>query len=166
MADINFDDYIGKPTAHGIVTVERAPVSAFAASVLDDKAIWSDADAARAEGFSDIPVPPTFMFSAADSWCKHAEEQPPDPTDGNNPMAAVMGGLMANGGLILHGEQAFEYHRDVVVGEKLEHKGVVKDIYEKPTGDKTMTFLVIENTFTGDGGEPVITATMNVIHRS
>lgn len=166
MGDINFDDYIGKPTAHAMITVERSPVSAFAASVLDDKALYSDADAARSFGFDNIPVPPTFLFSAAESWCKHPEEQPPDPTGGDNPMAAVMGGLMANGGLILHGEQAFEYHRPVVVGEKLEHKGVVKDIYEKPTGERTMTFLVIENTFSDTNGDPVVTSTMNVIHRS
>ena len=30
---------------------------------------------------------------------------------------------MADGGLILHGEQAFEYHRPVVVGEKLTPHG-------------------------------------------
>lgn len=166
MGEINFDDYIGKPTAHAMITVERAPVSAFAASVLDEKALYSDTEAARSQGFDNIPAPPTFMFSAAESWCKHAEEQPPDPTGGDNPMAAVMGGLMANGGLILHGEQAFEYHRPVVVGEKLEHKGVVKDIYEKPTGERTMTFLVVENTFSDDNGDPVVTSTMNVIHRS
>jgi hypothetical protein len=29
-----------------------------------------------------------------------------------------------------------------------------------------MTFLVVENTFTDEAGEPVVTATMNLIHRS
>jgi acyl dehydratase len=162
----DYSEYIGRPTAAAVVTVERAPVAAFAASVLDDKALWRNADAAAEAGFDGIPVPPTFFFSAAESWCRHEEEQPEDPTGGDNPMAAVMGSLMANGGLILHGEQAFEYHRDVVVGEKLTHRGVVKDIYEKPTGDRTMTFMVVENTYADESGEPVITATMNVIHRS
>jgi acyl dehydratase len=166
MAGTDFDHYIGRPTAHAVITVERSPVTAFAASVLEDKALYSDAEAARAQGFDDIPTPPTFMFSAADSWCRRAEEQPPDPTGGDDPVQAVMGGLMAGGGLILHGEQAFEYHRPVVVGEKLEQRGVVKDIYERPTGDRTMTFLVVESTFTDDSGDPVVTATMNVIHRS
>ena len=165
MGDIDFEDYIGRPTAHAMVTVERAPVSAFATSVLDDKPLYQNAESARSEGFDDIPAPPTFLFSAA-SWSLHPEEQPPDPTGGSDPMAEVKGGLMANGGLILHGEQSFEYHRPVVVGEKLEQKGVVKDLYEKPTGDRTMTFLVVENTFTDEAGEPVVTATMNLIHRS
>ena len=161
-----FDEYIGRPTAHAVITVERSPVTAFAASVLDERPLYSDAEVARTEGFDHIPVPPTFMFSAAEAWCRHAEQQPPDPTGGDEPLAAVMGGLMAKGGLILHGEQAFEYHRPLVVGEQLEHRGVVKDIYEKPTGDRIMTFVVVENTFTDDSGEPVVTATMNVIHRS
>lgn len=166
MGEIDFDRYIGQPTVSAVITVERAPVAAFAISVLDDKSLWRDADAAEEAGFGGIPLPPTFLFSAAESWCRFDEEQPEDPTGGDNPMASVMGALMANGGLILHGEQAFEYHREVVVGEKLNYNGVVKDIYEKPTGDRTMTFLVMENVFADQGGEPVVTATMNLIHRS
>ena len=81
-------------------------------------------------------------------------------------MAAVMGGLMAGGGMILHGEQEFTYHRPVVVGEKLRLEGVVKDIYQKATGDRTMTFMIIEDTFSDDSGEPVVTAVMNLLHRS
>ena len=94
MGDIDgtdFDEYIGRPTAASVITVERAPVSAFAASVLDDKALWRNADAATEAGFDDIPAPPTFFFSAAESWCRFEEEQPADPTGGANPMAAVMG---------------------------------------------------------------------------
>ncbi len=121
---------------------------------------------ARAAGFEGIPTPPTYFFSAAENYGTFPEEQPEDPTGGGNPMAEVMGGLMAKGGLILHGEEAFEYARPVVVGEKLHHRGVVKDIYTKSTGDRTMTFMVIENTFTDDNGDEVLTATMNLIHRS
>ena len=81
-------------------------------------------------------------------------------------MAEVMGGLMARGGLILHGEQAFTYHRPAVVGEKLHESGVVKDIYSKQSGERTMTFMVIETTFSDDEGNPVVTSTMNLIHRA
>lgn len=161
-----FDEYIGMATAAGRITVERAPVTAFADSVLEDKELYRNAEAARAAGFDSIPTPPTYFFSAAEAYGRFAEDQPEDPTGGRSPMAEVMGELMATGGLILHGEQAFVYHRPVVVGEQLDHTGVVKDIYRKPTGEKTMTFMVIENSFTDDRGEPVLTATMNLIHRS
>lgn len=163
---IDFDKYIGMSTGSDLLTVERAPVSAFAESVLDNNPVFKNAEAARNAGFDGVTTPPTFFFSAAESWCKFEEIQPEDTTGGINPMGEVMGALMANGGLILHGEQAFTYHRDVVVGEVLRHDGVVKDIYQKPTGDKTMTFMVIEHIYTDDGGGNVLTAQTNIIHRS
>ena len=163
---LDFDRYIGQPTSAGLVTVERATVSAFAASVLDDDPVYRDRDVARAAGFVDIPAPPTYFFSAAPNWGRWAEEQPPDPTGGTNPMAAVMGGLMAGGGLILHGEQEFTYHRPAVVGEKLHEEGVVTDIYQKVSGERTMTFMVIETRYTDADGDPVVPSTMNLLHRS
>lgn len=162
----DFDSHIGRPTSAGVVTVERATVTAFAASVLDHNPVYRDRDAARAAGFDDLPAPPTYFFSAGPNWGKWAEEQPPDPTDGANPMAEVMGGLMAGGGLILHGEQEFTYHRPTVVGEKLHEEGVVTDIYQKVSGERTMTFMVIETRYTDDDGTPVVTSTMNLLHRS
>jgi acyl dehydratase len=166
VGEIDFDSYIGRPTSEGVVTVERATVTQFAKAVLDDKPLYRNRDAARAAGFDDIPVPPTYFFSAAQNFGQWEEEQPPDPTGGSNPMAEVMGGLMAGGGLILHGEQEFTYHRPVVVGEKLHQRGVVKDIYQKQSGDRTMTFMVIETSYTDDDGNPVVTSTMNLLHRS
>jgi acyl dehydratase len=166
VGETDFASYIGKPTSDAVVTVERATVSAFAASVLDDKPLYRNRDAARAAGFDDLPAPPTYFFSAAQNWGQWEEEQPPDPTGGTNPMAEVMGGLMAGGGLILHGEQEFTYHRPVVVGEKLRARGVVRDIYQKHSGDRTMTFMVIETAYTDDDEDPVVTSTMNLLHRS
>jgi acyl dehydratase len=166
MAEIDFDSYIGRPTGEGVVTVERATVSSFAKSVLDDNPVYRNRDVARAAGFDDIPAPPTYFFSAAQNFGQWEEEQPPDPTDGSNPMAEVMGGLMSTGGLILHGEQEFTYHRPVVVGEKLRQRGVVRDIYQKAAGERTMTFMVIETTYTDGSDEPVVVSTMNLLHRS
>ena len=42
---------------------------------------------------------------------------------------------------------------------------VVKDVYQKATGDRTMTFMVIEDTYR-DGEELVLTSVMNLLHRS
>lgn len=166
MGEIDFASFIGRPTAASVITIERAPVTAFAESVKDDKALYRNAEAATAAGFEGIPAPPTYTFSAAQAYGRFEEEQPPDPTEGSNPMAEVMGTLMSSGGLILHGEQSFEYHRPIVVGDKLHHRGVVKDIYQKHSGERTMTFMVIEDTYTDEAGEPVLTTVMNLIHRS
>lgn len=164
MAD--HDRYIGKPTSEGVVTIERATVTTFAAAVLDDRPLYRNREAAVAAGFDDIPAPPTYWFSAAQNWNQWEEEQPPDSAIGPNPMAEVMNRLMASGGMILHGEQEFVYHRTAVVGEKLHQRGVVKDIYTKQSGDHTMTFMVIETTYSDESGTPVVTSTMNLLHRS
>ncbi len=71
----------------------------------------------------------------------------------------------AEGGLVLHGEQEFVYHKPVQVGETLHHEGKIVDLYSKESKGKTMTFLVMENVFTDDGGEPVVTERFNLIHR-
>jgi acyl dehydratase len=159
----DFSEYIGMPTSKGTLVVERAPLTNFAKAVLDDNPIYRNADEARTAGFDDLPAPPTFGFSIQ-NWGRWEELQPDDQPK-RNPMMEVIGGLMAKGGLVLHGEQAFEYHRPLTVGQRLTYEGTVKDIYQKPTGDKTMTFMVIEDTYRGEDGEPVLTSTMNIIHR-
>lgn len=160
-----FSEYIGLPTTKGSLVVERAPITQFAKTIGDDNPIYRNADAARAAGFTDIPAPPTFGFSVQ-NWGKWEELQPADGTPARQPMVEVMGGLMAEGGMVLHGEQEFTFHRPMVVGDRLTYTGVVRDIYQKPTGDRTMTFMVIDDVYVDASGEPVLTSTMNIIHRS
>ena len=164
MAEIDFQSYIGRTSGEGTVVVERAPVTQFATALLDHSDVYRDADAASAAGCGGIPAPPTNGFSAP-NWGRWDELQP--PADGSpDPMSAVMGGLMATGGMILHGEQSFTYHRPVVSGDVLSYRGVVTDIYQKESGSSTMTFMVIETTYVDESGTPALTSTMNLIHRS
>ncbi len=157
---------IGQPTGAYKVRVERGPVSNFAAAVCDDNPIYRDPVAAKAAGFSSIPAPPTFTF-AVQHWGKFEEEQPVDPIRGVNPMHKVMGDLMSRGGLVLHGEQEFEYHRPIVVGDVLVGRGEVKDVYEKESKGRTMTFIVIETAWRDEStNEPVVTEKFNLIHRA
>ena len=159
-------DVIGRPTSRGTIAIERGPVSNFAAAVKDENPIYASAEAAKEAGFDGIPAPPTFGFSMA-HWGKFPETQPPpDPALEGNPMMEIMGGLMAKGGMILHGEEEFIYHRPVVVGDVLHEEGKVTDYYTKESGDRTMTFLVTENEYRDESGELVLTTRMNLIHRS
>lgn len=160
---MDFDQYIGLPTARATVVVERAPLTAFAAAVADRNPVYRNAEVATAAGFDGIPAPPTYGFIAL-NWGQWEELQGPALT--GSPMADVMGGLIATGGMILHGEQEFTYHRPVVAGDELHVEGVVKDIYQKVSGDRTMTFMVVEDTYSDADGQPVLTSTMNLIHRS
>ncbi len=155
---------IGKPTGRSKVVVERGPVTFFAEAVKDEDPIYRDPEAARAAGFSDIPAPPTFPF-VMDHWGKFRELQPKDAPSGN-PLMTALGPLMAKGGLILHGEQEFVYHRPVVVGDVLVGEGKVVDAYQKESKGRTMTFVVTETNWTDESGQPVVTTRFNIIHRS
>ena len=161
MAD--YRQFIGKITAKGTLVVERAPVTNFARAVCDDDPVYRNAEVAWAAGLDDVPAPPTFGFSIQ-NWGKWEELQPSDVPD-SNPMMEVMGTLMASGGIVLHGEQEFIYHRPLVSGQRLQFEGIVRDIYQKASGDKTMTFMVIEDTYRDDDDNPVLTSTMNLLHR-
>jgi acyl dehydratase len=157
---------IGKPTGAHRVRIERGPVGFFASAVLDDSRVYRDPEAARAAGFEAIPAPPTFSF-AMQHMGTIGELQPPDPTGGTNPMHAVMGDLYANGALILHGEQEFEYHRPILVGDVLVGEGKIVDLYEKETDSAVMTFIVIETAWREEAtGAPVVTERFNLIGRT
>ncbi|MBI2706574.1 MAG: MaoC family dehydratase N-terminal domain-containing protein [Actinobacteria bacterium] len=162
------DDVVGRPTGAAKVTIERGPLAKFATAVRDGSPVYQDVAAARAAGFDDIPLPPTYAFSALQYWGKFPGDQPPDPTGGANPMMEIMGGLRSEGGgMILHGEQEFEYHRPVVAGETLTCEGKVTDFYSKESSSgKTMTFIVTEDVYRDAAGEPVLTSRMNLIHRA
>ena len=116
---------IGQPTGTSRVVVERGPVQHFADAVLSTSPIYHDPGAARAAGFDAIPAPPTWPFAMEFSG-KFEEIQPTDAA-GGNPMMKALAPLMAKGGLILHGEQEFVYHRPVQVGDQLVGEGKIAD---------------------------------------
>ncbi len=156
---------IGKQTGASRVHVERGPVEFFATALKDDNPVYHDAGAAAAAGFAGIPAPPTYSFVMRHqgTW---REDQPEDPSGGQHPGFSVIGALMReHGGLVLHGEQEFVYHRPIVSGDVLEGRGVVADVYEKEAKGSIMTFVVTETTWRDEAGEPVVTERFNLIHR-
>jgi acyl dehydratase len=157
---------IGTRTSSSTVVIERAPISAFAVAVCDQNPIYRDPRAAEAAGFDAIPAPPTFPF-VMETWGKFDELQPADGPAGGGGMGKVLMPLMAKGGLILHGEQSFDYHRPVQVGDVLDGEGTVVDAYSKESKGRTMTFIVTETVWRDHStGDPVVTSRFNVIHRA
>jgi acyl dehydratase len=156
---------IGKPTSRSVVAVERGPIANFARAVKDDNPVYQDVAAARAAGLSGIPAPPTFTFAAGFWGTYHELQKDLEKVEGN-PMFEIIGKLMANGGLVLHGEQEFVYHRPVVAGDVLVGNGSCVDAYEKESKGKIMTFVVSETVWSDQAtGEPVVTERFNLIHR-
>ena len=156
---------IGRPTGKSKVVVERGPVSNFARAVKDESAVYQDPGAAKEAGFDAIPAPPTFGFSM-EHWGKYPELQPADKPKGN-PMMEVIGGLMKQGGMVLHGEQEFIYHQPVVVGDVLAQSGTIRDVYEREgSGGKVMTFVEAQTDYHNASGELVLTQITTLLHRS
>ena len=163
---VSREEVVGRSTGKSVLVTERGPVTRFAEAVTETSPIYKRKDAAQAAGFDDIPVPPTWFFSAAGHWGAFPEDQPADAVPDKNPTMEIIGQLMAKGGMVLHGEQEFTYHKPVTVGMTVRSEGEVVDLYEKPTGDRTMTFLVTETKYYDEGGDLAVTSRMNLIHRS
>jgi hypothetical protein len=100
--------------------------------------VYSDEAAARAAGFRSLPVPPTFLF------CLEMER--PDPYDWFGPLGIPLP-------QVLHGEQAFVYHRIACAGDVLTFAGEVTDLYTKKGG--ALEFLVQRVRVSDQDGEPV-----------
>jgi len=155
---------VGQSTGTTVVHVERGHLALFATAVKDDNPVHRDPRAAAEQGLPGVVAPPTYPFVMG-NFGAYPELQTGDgPAD--NPMASILGPLMAKGGMILHGEQEFTYERPVLAGDVLVGTGVVADAYQKESKGKTMTFIVMETVWTDQqSGDVVCTSRMNIIHR-
>ena len=140
------DELKGTDLGTQTVVVERAPVPIFAAAVGDDAGAYSaDGD----------PVPPTYPFCWA-YWGTEDGEVAGLPIKDLRPR-----------GMILHGEQAFEYHRTPRIGDVLEGHRTISDVYEKDTSSAVMEFYVMETAWSDKAsGDPVVTERFTLIVRA
>jgi hypothetical protein len=128
------------------VAIERGPVKVFAAAVKDPNPSYVGDDA---------PVAPTYPFS----WSFHGSVGESSVT--GLPIEKLRG----KGRMILHGEQEFVYHRWPRVGDVLEGKGRVSDVYERERSNGgSMEFYVTDTDWTDVvTGEPVCTTRFTMI---
>lgn len=157
-------ELIGKATPPQAVAIERGPVGYFARAITDNNPIYQRPEVAKEAGLDAIPAPPTYAF-AFQHMGAFPEIQPEGSSE-VNPVMHAIGALMKEGGLVLHGEQEFIYHRPVLVGDKLTSQGTIKDIYTKEGSSGNMTFVVTETDWLDESGEKVVTAIMTLLHRA
>lgn len=139
------DELKGTDLGSQTVVIERAPVPVFAAAVGEDPAGF------RGEG---APVPPTYPFC----WSYWGT------VDGE--VKGLPIGDLRTRGMILHGEQAFEYHRWPTIGETLEGHRTIEDVYEKDTSSARMEFYVMATEWRDQDGAPVVTDRFTLIVRA
>ncbi|MBS0549380.1 MAG: MaoC family dehydratase N-terminal domain-containing protein [Proteobacteria bacterium] len=118
--------------------VEAGKVKLFCKAIGEEDPIHTDEAAAKEAGYPGVVAPLTFLRAL----------QADDPDKGG-----LLRMLNVDIGLILHGEQHFEYFAPVVVGDKLTCQQKVIDIYDKKGG--ALWFVVQEMDMKNQAGKLV-----------
>ena len=128
------------------VTVERDDVLRFADAIGEDNPLFRDPEAARRAGYPEQLAPPTFVtrMQILTSAQVVLDEE-----------------LGLNYSMVVHGEQAYEWRRPVVVGDVLSAVPRIADIYAK----KSNEYLVIEAEIIDARGETVVVGRTILISR-
>lgn len=136
----------GQPTGTQTIVIERGPVRVFAEALGDDDPVYSQDGA---------PVPPTFPFVMS-YWGSMGE---------GGAAGLPIEKLRGPGRAILHGNQAFEYHRWPKVGDVLEGTGTITDVYEKErsNGGKLEFYVTETDWKDAKSGDPVCTTIFTLV---
>ncbi|MFI7003280.1 MaoC family dehydratase N-terminal domain-containing protein [Nocardia sp. NPDC050175] len=110
---------IGKQLAPCTLTVEAGRLRFFAEAIGERNPIFTDLDAAKAAGYPNLPVPPTFLFGL----------------ELDNPESfSWLADLGIDLRWVLHGEQSFTYHVTAVAGDVLTSTPAIGNVYSKKGG--------------------------------
>ncbi|HEY5337383.1 MAG TPA: MaoC family dehydratase N-terminal domain-containing protein [Rhizomicrobium sp.] len=129
--------------------VEAGRLRFFAKAIGETDPAYANETAARATGYSALPVPPTFLF------CLEMER--PDPF-------GWLAELGLDLGRILHGEQTFTYHALAFAGDTLHFEAKITDSYEKKGG--TLRFLVKDAIVRNQNRVHIADLRTVLVHRS
>jgi acyl dehydratase len=121
------------------VDIERGRLRSFANAIGETNPVYSDLDAARAEGHDDLPVPPTFLFGLG--LGRGAED------------FAWLTDLGVDLRHVLHGEQSFSYHAVAHAGDTVTLAPRITDVFTKRGG--ALQFLIRETAVSASDGSPV-----------
>ena len=119
--------YIGHEFKAFTAVAEAGKLRLFCKAIGEEDPIYQSEEAARKAGYPRIPVSLTFLQALTND----------DPEKGG-----LLKLINVDIGLILHGEQHFEYFAPVVVGDKVTCQEKVVDIYDKKGG--ALWFVVQE----------------------
>ena len=123
-------------------TAEAGKVRLFCKAIGEEDPIYVDEAAAKKAGFAKIPVPPTFLQAI---------------TNDNPDKGGLLQLLNVDIGLILHGEQHYDYYAPVFVGDRVTCQQKIVDIYDKKGG--ALWFIVSETSMKNEAGKMVAKAT-------
>ena len=121
---------------------EAGKVRLFCKAIGEEDPIYIDEAAAKKAGYARIPTPPTFLQAITND----------DPEKGG-----LLKLLNVDIGLILHGEQHYDYYAPVYVGDRITCRQKVVDLYDKKGG--ALWFVVSETSLKDQTGKLVAKGT-------
>jgi acyl dehydratase len=140
-------DYLGRTFAPAEpYEVSRVKIAEFADAIGDPNPVYRDRAAAQAAGHPDVVAPPTFAIVISMASSGKAVMDP---------------GLGVNYAMVVHGEQRFEYSRQIQAGDLLTAQVTISDI--KEAGRNVM--LTTQTDIRTVAGEHVCTAHSTLVER-
>lgn len=132
--------------------VERGKIREFVLAIGDDNPVYSQSEAAKAAGFRDVTIPPTFP-TVIDMW-------------GGPDFFQLVKALELNLLKVLHGEQEYDYLRDIFPGDEITANMTVEDAISKSGGDRGgMNLFTLKTEYSNLKGELVMIARSTIIER-
>ncbi len=141
-------DAVGFETNETVHEVDRVSIKWFARAIGDTNPIYHSPEAAKREGYSDVPAPPTFPTTFRD------EED-----------ARLRDRVGFDFRKLVHGQQEYEMPRPLVAGDVLRIKTKVLDIYTKEGKSGAMIMVVTETTGRRPDGSVAFVGRSTVVQR-
>jgi len=140
-------DYLGHTfPAADPYEVSRVKIADFADAIGDPNPVFRDRAAAQAAGHPDVIAPPTFAIVITMASSAKAVGDP---------------GLGVNYAMVVHGEQRFEYSRQIVAGDVVTAQATITDIRDAGRNVLLTTKTEIRTV----DGEHVCTAHSTLVER-
>ncbi|KWV50862.1 acyl dehydratase [Bradyrhizobium macuxiense] len=141
---------VGRAFTPVTARVEPGRLRFFLDTLGERNPLYREPDAARSAGYAAAPVPPTYLF------CLEMMDAP-DPFE-------FLTALDIDLARVLHGEQRFDYHAAVVIGDTLTFKSRVESVTDKKGG--AMTLIVVVTEITNQDGVHVADTSRTVVVRN
>ncbi len=140
-------DYVGRTfPAAAPYEVSRVKIAEFADAIGDPNPLYRDRAAAQAAGYADVIAPPTFAIVISMAGSAQAVADP---------------GLGLNYAMVVHGEQRFEYSRQLMAGDVVTAQPSISDI--KDAGRNVL--MTTKTEIRTVGGEHLCTAYSTLVER-
>lgn len=149
--------------------VEESEVRRFSQATMDSAPRYFDREYATSSRYGGLVAPAAYAVNAF-----RRTPQEPDPLDDMGKPDFDGSAARSFRGLppinvplprLLNGGYTYEFFRYVKIGERIYRTSRYKDIYQREGKSGPMVFVLVEDSFTVDGGEPLLNVVTTSILR-